>query len=172
MGTPLPPDWREFFAELTAHEVRFVVIGALAVAVHAEPRFTEDLDVFVQASPVNARRLHAALVTFGFGEAVPSVRELAKAGPIWMLGRKPLRIDILTEISGVSWNAAWKGRTEVLIGGLRLPVLGRAELIANKRASGRPKDLRDVDALVQPKTRGGKRSAKRPRKKRGLPSGS
>ena len=172
MGTPLPPDWREFFAELTAHEVRFVVIGALAVAVHAEPRFTEDLDVLVEASPENARRLHAALVKFGFGEAVPSVRELAKAGPIWMLGRKPLRIDILTEISGVSWNDAWKGRIEVAIDGLPLPVLGRAELIANKRASGRSKDLRDVDVLEQPRTRRTKKSAKRVAKKRRRPSGS
>jgi Nucleotidyl transferase AbiEii toxin, Type IV TA system len=81
MGARLPPDWREFFAELTAHEVRFVVIGALAVAAHAEPRFSEDLDVFVEPSSANAKKLRRALIAFGFGDAVPTASELAKAGP-------------------------------------------------------------------------------------------
>jgi hypothetical protein len=147
MGAKLPPDWREFFAELTAHEVRFVVIGALAVAAHAEPRFSEDLDVFAQPSAANSKRLRAALISFGFGDAVPAASELAKEGPVWMLGRKPLRIDILTQISGVSWPQAWAGRVTLDLDGLSLPVIGRADLIANKRASGRPKDLRDLDVL-------------------------
>lgn len=163
MGTNLPPDWREFFAELTAHEVRYVVIGALAVAVHAEPRFSEDLDVFAEPSAANASRLRAALIAFGFGDAVPPASELAKEGPIWMLGRKPLRIDILTQISGVSWVEAWAGHTTVDVDGLSLPVLGRAELIANKRASGRPKDLRDLDVLEHLGSH--KLKAKKPRKR-------
>jgi predicted nucleotidyltransferase len=152
MDANLPPDWREFFAALLAHDVRFVVIGALAVAAHAEPRFSEDLDVFVEASASNARKLRAALVAFGFGDAVPKVTELAKAGPIWMLGRKPLRIDILTEISGVSWKQAWAGRVAVAIDGMQLPVLGREQLIANKAAAGRPKDLRDLAVLESLRT--------------------
>lgn len=94
MDASLPPDWREFFVELLTREVRFVVVGGLAIAAHAEPRFTEDLDVFVQASQANAKRLRAALLAFGFGEATPAASELAKTGPIWMLGRKLLRIDI------------------------------------------------------------------------------
>ncbi len=164
MGARLPPDWREFFAELTAHEVQFVVIGALAVAAHAEPRFSEDLDIFARPSATNAKKLRAALIAFGFGDAVPTARELAKAGPIWMLGRKPLRIDILTRISGVSWERAWAGRVTVDLDGLSLPVLGRAELITNKRASGRPKDLRDLEVLE----RGGTRPTKAKRRsKRG-----
>jgi hypothetical protein len=167
MGAKLPPDWREFFAELTDHEVRFVVIGALAVAAHAEPRFSEDLDVFVQPSAANAKRLRVALIAFGFGDAVPAASELAKAGPVWMLGRKPLRIDILTEISGVSWAQAWAGRVIVDLDGLSLPVLGRAELIANKRAAGRPKDLRDLEVLehLGPQRRKSKptKRARRPR---------
>lgn len=166
MATPLPPDWREFFAALTDHEVRFVVIGALAVAVHAEPRFSEDLDVFAQPSAANAKRLRAALIAFGFGDAVPAAGELAQEGPVWMLGRKPLRIDILTQISGVSWEQAWAGHATVNIDGLALPVLGRAELIANKRASGRPKDLRDlavIEAMPKRKTRPRKKRPRRPR---------
>ena len=165
MAARLPPDWREFFAELQAHEVRFVVIGALAVAVHAEPRFSEDLDVFVQPSTGNARKLHAALTAFGFGEAVPKASELAKAGPIWMLGRKPLRIDILTEISGVSWDEAWRGHITVELDEMPLPVLGRAQLIANKRASGRPKDLRDLEVLENLSPPRKKKSATRRRRR-------
>lgn len=164
MAKPLPPDWRDFFDALLAHDVRFVVVGALAVAAHAEPRFTEDLDVFVEPSLPNAKRLRQALLAFGFGDAVPTARELAQAGPIWMLGRKPLRIDILTEISGVSWDKAWQGHIQVAMDGTNLPVLGRAELIANKTASGRPKDLSDL-ILLQPPTR--KSSRRKVRQKKG-----
>ena len=120
------------------------MIGGHALAVHAEPRFTEDLDVFVKPSLPNARRLREALVEFGFGSVIPDAKELARPDLVWMLGRKPRRIDILTGISGVTFDQAERGSVEVTVVETRVPVIGRAALIRNKIASARPKDLADV----------------------------
>lgn len=147
--TPLPPDWRGFFEALLAARVEFVVIGALALAAHAEPRYTEDLDVLVRPVRNNGVRLRKALATFGFADVAPKAEEITDLDRVWMLGRKPLRIDILTGISGVSWKQAWGGHIEVEVDGLTLPVIGREELIANKRAAGRPKDLLDLALLAR-----------------------
>ncbi|MDB5214377.1 MAG: hypothetical protein JWO86_2304 [Myxococcaceae bacterium] len=151
--TPLPPDWRGFFEALLAARVEFVVIGALAVAAHAEPRFTEDLDVLVRPVRSNGVRLRKALASFGFEAVAPAADEITDLDRVWMLGRKPFRIDILTGISGVTWKDVHAGRIQVEIDGLVLPVIGRNELIANKRASGRPKDLLDLDMLARTEPR-------------------
>ncbi len=143
----LNDDWNEFLRVLTSTGTRYLLIGGHALAVHAEPRFTEDLDVFVQPSLPNARRLRAALVEFGFGSVMPEAAELAKPNLVWMLGRKPRRIDILTGISGVTFNEAERGSVDVKVGETRVLVIGRAALIRNKRASARPKDLADVAIL-------------------------
>ena len=142
-----PPDWNEFLHVLTSHRVRFLLIGGHAVALHATPRFTEDLDVFVDPTPANARRLHAALVEFGFEAVLSAPAALAVPDKVWMLGRKPLRIDILTGIDGVSFRDAWRGRVAVQVGDDRVFVIGRDALLANKRAAGRAKDLADIEAI-------------------------
>jgi len=140
-------DWSEFLSLLISHRVRFVLVGGHAVAAHGEPRLTEDLDVLVGPGVANARRLRAALVEFGFGALLPSVRELARPGRIWMLGRKPWRIDILSRIDGVDFARVWKGRVHARFRAGSLPIIGRAELITNKKAAARPKDLADVARL-------------------------
>ena len=147
MKLHLSPDWNEFLSLLISKRVRFLLVGGHAVAAHGEPRLTEDLDVFVDPARANAGRLREALLAFGFGASVPSARELAVPGKIWMLGRKPWRIDVLTKISGVTFARAWRGRVEADFTLRPLFVIGRRELIANKRASGRDKDLRDVAML-------------------------
>jgi hypothetical protein len=152
------PDWSEFLRALISNRVRFVLVGGHAVAGHGEPRFTEDLDVFVDATAANAERLHKALLAFGLGKSAPSAAALAEPGKIWMVGRKPWRIDILTRIDGVTFREVWKGRIEVPFEPASLAVIGLTELLRNKRASGRPKDLSDVDSL--------ERLAARPRAKR------
>jgi hypothetical protein len=152
----LSPDWNEFLSLLISKRVRFLLVGGHAVAAHGEPRLTEDLDVFVDPGRANAGRLREALLAFGFGASLPSARELATPGKIWMLGRKPWRIDVLTKISGVTFARAWEGRVEAEFMPRPLFVIGRRELIANKRASGRDKDLRDVamlQALSSPRPR-------------------
>jgi len=143
----LNDDWNEFLRALISTGTRFLLIGGHALAVHAEPRFTEDLDVFVQPSLANAKKLRKALVEFGFGSVMPDAHELAKPGLVWMLGRKPRRIDILTGISGVTFVEAARGSVDVTVVGTVVPVIGRAALIRNKVASGRPKDLLDVAML-------------------------
>ncbi len=156
MKIQLSPDWNEFLSLLISKRVRFLLVGGHAVAAHGEPRLTEDLDVFVDPARANAGRLREALLAFGFGASLPSVRELAVPGKIWMLGRKPWRIDVLTQISGVTFARAWGGRVEAEFMPRPLFVIGRRELIANKRASGRDKDLRDVamlQALSSPRPR-------------------
>lgn len=145
----LPPDWQEFLKALLSENTRFLLIGAHALAFHVEARLTEDLDVFVEPSHENARRVHSALVTFGFGSVAPTVDELATKDRVFMLGRKPWRIDILTGIDGVTFEEAWTGREEADFHGIRLPMIGRAELLKNKRASGRKKDLVDVALLEE-----------------------
>lgn len=147
MKIELNRDWNEFLCALIAHRVRFVMIGGHAVAAHGEPRLTEDLDVFVEPAPPNARRLRAALVEFGFGAAAPPVELLAARDKVFMLGRKPWRIDILTGIDGVTFREAWNSRVEAEFQVSPLFVIGRSALIKNKRAAGRAKDLVDAARL-------------------------
>jgi hypothetical protein len=144
---PLPGAWREFLHALISTRTRFLVVGAHAVSVHGEPRLTENLDVFVESSAANAKRLQSAFERFGFGTLAPSIETLAAPDRVFMLGRKPSRIDVLTSISGVDFATAWRGRLSVAFDSKRLPIIGLAELIANKRATGRLKDLADVEAL-------------------------
>jgi hypothetical protein len=146
---PLNADWSEFLGVLISTGTRFLLIGGHAVAVHAEPRFTEDLDVFVNPTLANARRLRRALVLFGFGSIAPSAANLAEKGRVWMLGRKPRRIDILTSISGVTFAEAERDAVTARVGGKRIRVIGREALIKNKRASGRPKDRLDVELIAR-----------------------
>jgi hypothetical protein len=104
--------------------------------------------VLVEATLANGRRLRAALVDFGFGAVAPDPRELAKAGPGWLLGRTPNRIDILTAIDGVEFRSAWARRVHAKLDGRRrLPVIGRQDLLRAKLAAGRPQDLADAAAI-------------------------
>jgi hypothetical protein len=163
-------DWSEFLSALISRQVRFLLIGGHAVAGHGEPRLTEDLDVLVEPTLPNARRLRDALCDFGFGASAPSAEDLARPDKVFMLGRKPWRIDILTGISGVSFHEAWTGRVEAEFVQRPLYVIGREALLKNKRASGRHKDLHDVALLERqvsparpaPKERGKRRRPKAP----------
>jgi hypothetical protein len=102
----LPADWNEFIALLRSHRVRFLIVGAHALAANGRPRATRDLDVFVAASEANACRLGAALADFGFKALAKQWRRLAKPEQMVILGHPPLRIDVLTTISGVSFARA------------------------------------------------------------------
>lgn len=165
MKIELSRDWTEFLSALISHRVRFVIVGGHAVAGHGEPRLTEDLDVFVERSAANARKLRQALIEFGFGNVAPTSTELARPRKVFMLGRKPWRIDILTSIDGVSFEQAWKTRVKAEFVVAPLYVIGRNMLMKNKRAAGREKDLADVAMLELhgPKPTPPKRRAKRRR---------
>lgn len=147
--TKLPHDWREFIASLTSRRVRFVIVGAHAMAQHGVPRTTQDLDVFVEPTLANARRLGAALADFGYPAAARAWRQFAKPGRMATLGVPPLQIDVMNVITGVSFRTAWKHRTVVAQDGMEVGYLDVARLVANKRASGRAKDLADLALLEE-----------------------
>jgi hypothetical protein len=129
--------------------VDFLIVGAHALAAHGVVRATGDLDVFVRPTPENADRVVAGLRAFGAPLSVHGVsqQDFAKAGTVYQLGLPPRRIDIITAISGVGFEQAAREAMTVDMGSVVLRVPGRAALLANKRASGRPKDLEDADRL-------------------------
>jgi len=137
----------EMLSALSAADAEFLVVGAHALAAHGVPRATGDLDLWVRGTPENARRVMVALKSFGAPLFGLSVEELSTPGIVFQIGVAPLRIDILTSITGVEFEGAWERRTEMELGGVRFGVLSREDLVENKRATGRPKDLLDIESL-------------------------
>lgn len=145
---PLNPDFRDLFAALNGAGARYLLVGGYAVAFHAEPRFTKDLDVWVEPQPENAARVRDALRSFGAPLDSLAPGDLAQPELIFQMGVPPNRIDIVTSIDGVEFDEAWRGRTQTEYGDQTVTVIGRAELIRNKRAAGRPQDLLDLELLL------------------------
>lgn len=132
---------------LSAEGAEYLMIGAYALAVHGHPRATGDLDLWVRAEPGNARRVMAALKRFGAPLAELNEADLARPDVVYQIGVQPVRVDILTSVSGVTFEEAWRDRLTTRLEGLEVPVIGRAHLIRNKRATGRTRDLADAEAL-------------------------
>lgn len=145
-------DFTDLLAALLKADARFLVVGAYALAVHGTPRATGDLDIWIDRTASNAARVWSALVAFGapVGAIGVSEADLTRPDTVIQVGLPPRRIDLLTDISGVVFNTAWPERVVHSIGVLPVPFVGRAALIANKRAAGRLKDLADLDALNAP----------------------
>lgn len=143
----LKKDWKEFIESLNANRVEYVLVGALAVAYHAVPRFTGDMDVLVRNGDENLGRLLNAMRDFGFESLGLRASDFREPGAFVQLGYEPNRIDILTEISGVSVDDAWQTSVPTELEGLPVRVLGRECLILNKRAVSRTKDLLDLELL-------------------------
>ena len=133
--------------ELSAAEARFLVVGAYALAHHARPRATGDLDLFVEATPENARRVYRALGAFGAQLTDLTETELAQPDLVYQIGVAPRRIDILTSLTGMTFDDAWNSRVAGRLGEAECFFIGRDALIRNKRALGRPRDLADLEAL-------------------------
>ena len=142
------PDFSEFLASLNASHVEYLVVGAYALAFHGVPRNTLDIDIYLRPTVENASRFLTALDAFGFGSLKIGRDALTVPDRILHIGRPPVRIDVMTSISGVSWASAWRGRARGPYGEVSVFYLGRRQLLTNKRASGRTKDLGDVEALT------------------------
>lgn len=142
-------DFVDLLRALFEAQVEFVIVGAHALAAHGLPRATGDLDVLVEPTPENATRVMTALELFGAPVAAHGVTsaDFETVGNVYQIGLPPRRIDLLTSISGVSFDEARASRIVVDVTDMKLPVLGRDALLKNKRATGRPKDLVDVEAL-------------------------
>ena len=145
----LDPNYSDLLSAFRAHEVKFLVVGAYALGVHGRSRATMDFDVWVEASAMNAARVIAALREFGAPLHGVTEADLSKPGVGLHIGVAPVRVDILTEISGVGFAEAWTRRVAAPFGGQDCFVIGPEDLLANKRAAGRAKDLADVEALEQ-----------------------
>jgi hypothetical protein len=145
----LPPDWSEFIGLLNAHGVRYLVVGAHALAANGRPRATQDIDLLVEPTPQNTERLGKALHEFGFAELAQEAHQFTEPDRMATLGNPPLRIDIMSTISGVSFDEAFDGRLVAKFGDHEVGFLGREAFIKNKRASGRPKDLADIALLEE-----------------------
>jgi len=127
----------------------YLIVGAYALAAHGCPRATDDLDIWVQASRANAPRVRQAIENFGMPVDQITVDELASSGLVLQFGFAPQRIDVMTSVSGVTFDEAWPRRIYVDIEGRQHPVIGKEEFIRNKRAVGRPQDLVDADVLAK-----------------------
>ncbi len=142
-------DYRDLFAEFNAHGVEFLIIGAFALAVHGHLRATKDLDLWVRPTKENAERAFHAVSAFGVLPENLSSEDFATSGNIIQLGISPARIDILTRVADLDFEAAWSRRVDAAYGDQKVFVLSRDDLIASKRAAGRPQDLVDLTALEE-----------------------
>jgi predicted nucleotidyltransferase len=144
----LNKDYKEMLQCLLEERVKFLLVGAYAVAVHGYPRATKDIDFFVWATPENASSLIRALVKFGASLDKISESDFSSEGIVFQIGNSPRRIDIITSASGVDFEQAYKNKQIVFLEGLEVPVISLQDLIVNKRASGRAQDLADVEKLT------------------------
>ncbi|MFW5693079.1 MAG: nucleotidyltransferase, partial [Thermoguttaceae bacterium] len=140
----LNPDFRDMLSALNDAGVEYLLVGAYALAAHGYPRATGDIDLWVRPTPDNAGRVWAALQAFKALRSQVTEADFAQPDIVFQIGVAPRRIDLLTSISAVRFDDAWLRRRTIQVDGLPLHTLSREDLIANKRATGRPKDLADV----------------------------
>ena len=145
------PDFSDMLSALSAEGVEYLLIGAYAMAVHGVPRATGDIDVWVRPSPENAARVLQALARFGAPLSDIRAADLAVPGTIFQIGVAPNRVDVITAIDGLTFEDAWPRRETRALDGLNVLVIGRHDLIRNKRATGRAQDQADADRLEESK---------------------
>ncbi len=143
----LDNDFREFVALLNGHNVRYLVVGGYTVGFHGHPRYTKDLDVWVEVSSENARKIIAVLSEFGFGSLGLIEKDFLTEGEFTQLGYPPQRIDILTSCEGVDFADCYSLRETIDVGGMEIDFIDIQNLVKNKTAVGRPQDLADVSHL-------------------------
>ena len=144
-------DYKDMLSAFNDEKVDYLIVGAYAVAAHGVVRATGDIDLWIRSSQDNARRAWRALASFGAPLSGLKEADLAVDGTVFQIGVVPSRIDILTSIDGVEFAGAWNQRVEVEVEEIRVNVIGRSHLIANKKAVGRPQDLADVARLESEK---------------------
>lgn len=140
-------DFEELLGSFNAHRVEYLIVGGYALAFHGAPRFTGDLDLLTRPTPANGARVLAALEAFGFASLGLTTADFSEPDRVVQLGVPPVRVDLVTSITGVTWEEASAGCVAGDYGKVRVNFLGRAQLVANKRAVGRRRDLADLEAL-------------------------
>jgi predicted nucleotidyltransferase len=143
----LPPDFIDLLRAFGAHEVRYLVVGGYAVSLHSRPRYTKDIDLWIEGSAENLRRTSDALRDFGAPPQAVADAACMRPTEVIFFGAPPLRVDLLRQIDGVEFEPAYAARAEVEWGGVPVKVVGREALVAAKLAAGRPQDLIDAKLL-------------------------
>ncbi|MCP5113653.1 MAG: nucleotidyltransferase family protein [bacterium] len=146
----LPKDLREFIELLNSHGVDYILVGGYAMAFHTRPRFTEDIDLLVRPTLENGSKIEAVLKEFSFTSLGLRASEFEKPNQVIQLGNPPNRIDLITTISGVTFDEAWRDRQPGELDGIHVAFLSRDCMLRNKAATGRDKDLEDVKRLEDP----------------------
>ena len=146
----LSRDFREFIESLNANSVRYLVVGGYAVALHGYPRYTKDLDVWIEPTVQNAQNVLSALTAFGFGSLEISTGDFLEENTIIQLGYQPNRIDLMTTLTGLTFEACYPKRVQVEIQGVLINFIDIKNLKINKKATGRPQDLADFENLSLP----------------------
>ena len=142
-------DFRYLLVLLNEHEVDFMIVGGYALAFHGAPRFTGDIDIYVRPDHDNAERILRALTDFGFGSLGLVVDDFQNQNKVTQLGVPPVRVDIITSITGVTWEKASSGKCPGAYGDVPVFYIGKEEFLVNKQSIGRKKDLADVEALEE-----------------------
>ncbi len=143
----LNEDYRDMLRILLGDEVRFLVVGAYAMGAYGYPRATGDIDIWVDTSPKNSKKVYASLAKFGAPLTNISEQTFTEEGIIFQIGIAPRRIDIITHIDGVRFEDAYESKEVIEVEGLHIPFISKDNLIKNKRSTGREKDKLDVDYL-------------------------
>lgn len=141
------PDFKELLELFNKHQVDYLIVGGYALAFHGAPRFTGDIDIFICANHENAQLILSALEEFGFGSSDLTEEDFCSSNKVIQLGTPPVRIDIITSLTGVSWDEVVKSRVPGNYGGVPVYFISKNDFIKNKRAIGRMKDLADIEAL-------------------------
>ena len=140
-------DYEEFLELLNEHKVRYCIIGSYALSFHARPRYTKDIDILIDASPENARKILAALDKFGFGSLDLKIEDFSTKGNIIQLGYEPVRIDIITSLKGIDFSDVWKSRVQGPYGNQMVNYINRQNLIKTKKIADRAQDRADLEIL-------------------------
>jgi hypothetical protein len=150
----LDEDALDLLRAFCAHDVRFLIVGAHALGFYGAPRATGDLDLWIDPTPQNARRVWEALIEFGAPLCDLAESDLGEPGLVFQMGSPPYRIDLATELTGLCFADGWTGHAVVRVAGLEIPVISREAMLTNKRAVGRAKDRLDLELLGERDFRG------------------
>jgi hypothetical protein len=143
----IQPDFKELLELFNSRGVEYLIVGGYALAYHGAPRYTGDMDLFVRPSADNAERVMTALREFGFGSVGLTKTDFTIPANVVQLGVPPVRVDIVTSLTGVSWEEAYAGRSPGVYGDVHVYFIGRNEFVRNKRAVGRTRDLADLEEI-------------------------
>jgi len=143
----IQPDFKDLLELFNEHQVDYMIVGAYALAFYGAPRYTGDMDIYIKSDVKNAQLVHQALVDFGFGSLGLTISDFISPDKVIQLGFPPVRIDLITSLTGVSWDEAYTGREKGWYGDIPVYYIGRIQFIQNKRAIGRNKDLADLELL-------------------------